>query len=259
MDNVDFRRAVAYALDPASVVQSVYTGTVQAANPTGLLPELSAFVNNNVVHKYGFYYSVSKARAYLAKSGYKGQQLQLIVPDGWTDLVDAATVMCQQLSKVGVHVVAHAVPLRGRDADVADGDYDMVINDSAGLGSTPWSYFDTVYQLPLGKVQVGQNTERFSAPPDWSLVQEAAATPLTATTALDGIYANLELDFLQQLPEIPLWYTGAWFQANTGHWDNYPASTSKDDNYTPVMWPGWLGSTTTVLALAQLDPGPKSR
>jgi peptide/nickel transport system substrate-binding protein len=259
MDNVDFRRAVAYALDPASVVATVYTGTVEAANPTGLLPELAPFVDKTVVRKYGFYFSPSLAQHYLVKSGYKGQQLVLTVPEGWTDLIDAAKVMCQQLGKVGIHVVARPVPIGGRNADVASGNYDMVINYGAGLSQTPWSYFDSVYQLPLAKVQAGGlNTERFSAPSDWSLVQEAAATPLTDTTALDGIYANLELDFLQDLPEIPLWYSGAWFQANTGHWDNYPTSTSHDDEYTPVMWPGWLGSTTTVYALAQLDPARKS-
>ena len=84
-------------------------------------------------------------------------------------------------------------------------------------------------------------------------MQEAAQTPLTDTTALQGIYANLELDFLEQLPEIPLWYSGAWFQANTKLWQGYPSSTSRDDHYTPVMWRGWLGSTTTVLALANLE------
>jgi peptide/nickel transport system substrate-binding protein len=259
MNDLDFRRAVAYALEPAAIVSSVYTGTVQVANPTGLLPELSSFINSNAVKKYGFFYSPSLSRRNLAESGYKGQLLQLIVPEGWTDLVDAAAAMAAQLGKEGIHVSVRQVPLKTRDADVASGNYQMVINVGATLGSTPWSYFDTVYQLPLAKDQSGgQNTERFSAPADWSLVQEAAATPLTDTTALDGIYANLEQDFLQQLPEIPLWYSGAWFQANTGYWANYPTSTSRDDDYTPVMWAGWLGATTTVLALAQLKPAPHS-
>jgi peptide/nickel transport system substrate-binding protein len=151
------------------------------------------------------------------------------------------------------------LPEAQRDADLARGDYELALNDAVGLGSTPWSYYDTVYQLPLAKVQPGpQNTERFSSTADWALVQEAAATPLTDTTALDGIYANLEQDFLQQLPEIPLWYGGAWFQASTSHWDNYPSATAAHDNYTPVMWAGWLGCATTVLALAQLTPAHKS-
>lgn len=255
MSNVDFRRAVAYAVDPAAIASGVYTGAVQVANPTGLLPELSAFVDKNVAHKYGFYYSPTLARHYLADSGYKGQQLQLMVPQGWSDLDDAAALLGQQLGKVGIKVSVHAVPLATRNTDVANGDYDMVINFDPGVASTPWEYFNAIYQLPLGPEQrQGANTERFSAPADWALVQEAAGTPLTDTTALDGIYANLELDFLQQLPEIPLWYAGAWFEASTAHWQDYPSNMSGKDQYTPVMWAGWLGSTTTVLALAQLEP-----
>ncbi|HTW05998.1 MAG TPA: hypothetical protein VME46_00705, partial [Acidimicrobiales bacterium] len=179
---------------------------------------------------------------------------------GWPDLIDAANAMKGELAEVGIHLVVSEVPLSARNKDVAAGNYDMVINDVAALSSTPWNYFDAVYQLPLKKLQAGpQNTERFSSTAAWALVQEAGATPLTDTAALDGIYNNLEQDFLQQLPEIPLWYSGAWFQASTSHWVNYPSSTDARDNYTPVMWPGWLGSTTTVLALAQLVPKPKSR
>jgi peptide/nickel transport system substrate-binding protein len=255
MNDVDFRRAVAYALDPAAIVSGVYTGTVETASPTGLLPELASFVDKNVVERYGFHYSPSLARRYLGKSGYKAQQLQLTVPAGWTDLVNAAGLICRQLAAVGIHVSTNIVPLRTRNADIADGRYDMVINDSSGLGSSPWTYFDDIYQLPLTATQGdGANTERDSAPADWALVQEAAATPLTDVTALNGIYANLELDFLQQLPEVPMWYTGAWFQANTQRWQNYPSSTDRRDQYTPVMWPGWLGSTTTIFALAELEP-----
>jgi len=255
MDSLDFRLAVAHAVNSSAIVSDVYTGTVLRANPTGLLPELSSYIDASVVKKHGFTYSPAEAKEYLKKSGYSGQQLRLLIPVGRVDLFNAATLIGQQLGKVGVHIDVMAVPVAERDHDVADGNYDMAIVDSAGLGATPWSYFDSIYQLPLpAAIAGGDNTERYSSTADWGLVQEAAGTPLTDTTALQGIYANLELDFLEQLPEIPLWYSGAWFQANTKTWQNYPLSTSKDDRYTPVMWRGWLGATTTVLALADLKP-----
>ncbi|HUB71009.1 MAG TPA: ABC transporter substrate-binding protein [Acidimicrobiales bacterium] len=253
MDNPDFRLAAAYALDTKTIASTVYTGAVEPANPTGLLPELSSYIDTSAVHKYGFYYSLSLAKRYLAKSGYNGAQLKLLVPYGFPDLSSAATLITQQLGKVGIHVSVSSVPAAARANDVATGDYDMVINDPVGLGSTPWSYFDTVYQLPIGPDEAsGANSERFSSPSDWALVQEAGDTPLTDTAALDGIYANLEIDFLKELPEIPLWYNGAWFQGNTKLWQGYPSSTSSSDSYTPVMWRGWLGATTTVLALAAI-------
>ena len=41
---------------------------------------------------------------------------------------------------------------------------------------------------------------------------------MTDTAKLNSIYSQLEKDFLQQLPQIPLWYNGAWFQGNTQYW-----------------------------------------
>jgi peptide/nickel transport system substrate-binding protein len=253
MDNVDFRRAVAYALDLETIASGVYTGAVTVANPTGLLPGLGAYVDQKTVAKYGFFYSVSLAKKWLAKSGYRGQRLTLEVPSGWTDQVNAATTMCLQLAKVGVHVTLVEKPLGERDSDVADGGFDMVIDNGPAPSSTPWTYFDSVYRLPLQSRQpVGFNDERYSDPAAWALVQQAAATPPDAAKASARIYAELEAEFLQALPEIPLWYSGAWFQANTSYWQGYPSSTTPHDEYTPVMWPGWLGSMTTVYALAQL-------
>jgi peptide/nickel transport system substrate-binding protein len=255
MNNVGFRRAVAYALDPRTIISSVYTGAVTAADPTGLLPGLSAYVGKSEVDKYGFFYSLSTAKKALAKSGYRGQHLTLEVPSGRTDQVNAATMICQQLAKVGVHVSVLVKPLDERDADIVNGDYDMVIDNGPTISSTPWTYFDSVYQLPLHQRQSpGLNAERYSDPAAWALVQQAAATPPTAAKTSAKIYAELEADFLQALPEIPLWYSGAWFQANTSYWQGYPSSTSPGDETTPVMWTGWLGSMTTVYALAQLKP-----
>jgi peptide/nickel transport system substrate-binding protein len=255
MDNVNFRRAVAYALDRAAIVSGAYAGVVKVADPTGLLPELGQFIDGRLVRKHGFYHSQSLAKRYLAKSGYRGQHLILEVPEGWSDLDSAASIICQQLSRVGVHVVVRPVIASVHSADIVDGDYDMAINIAAGPSSTPWAYFDKVYQLPVGTTQgSGVNTERFSSAADWGLVQQAAATPTSDARALDGVYDRLEADFLRDLPEVPLWYSGAWFQANTTRWEGYPTSTDPKDQFTPVMWAGWLGSTTTVYALAALRP-----
>ncbi len=100
----------------------------------------------------------------------------------------------------------------------------------------------------------GINAERFSDPAAWALVRQASTTPITDMTLLRSIYAVIEADFLQELPVVPLWYSGAWFEASTAYWKNYPVSTSRQDQYTPMMGSGWLGSTTTVYALADLKP-----
>ena len=60
------------------------------------------------------------------------------------------------------------------------GNYDLALDNNAALASTPWSYFQRVYQLPIAKQQTAQlNWERFNSPKDWSLVQQAGTTPLS--------------------------------------------------------------------------------
>jgi peptide/nickel transport system substrate-binding protein len=256
MNNVNFRKALAYAINPAQIVSAVYGGIVKAASPTGLLPTLNSYIDQSAVSQYGFSYNPGLAKQYLAKSGYTGQTLTLEVPDGWTDWMAAIQVITSDLQAVGIHVSPTYPQYTARQNDLITGNYDLAIDNNAQLDSTPWSYFQRVYQLPIVAQQTSQlNWERFSSPKDWSLVQEAGATPLTDTAKLDSIYSQLESDFLQQLPEIPLWYNGAWFQGNNQYWTNYAANGTGNE-WTPVMWRNYLGAMTSVYALANLKPAP---
>jgi len=258
MNNVNFRKALAYALDPTVIAQTVYGGIAKAANPTGLLPTLSSYVDQSVVSKDAPTYNPTLAKSYLAKSGYKGQTITLQVPDGWSDWMDATTVIKSELDAIGINLQLIYPQANARLANVTNGTYDLQLDNNAGLDSTPWSYYQRVYQLPIAKAQTSQlNWERYSSPADWSLVQQAASVPLTDTAKLDSLYGQLETDFFQQEPVIPLWYNGAWFQGNTQFWSDYPASSGTDENM-PVMWGGYIGAMTTVYALADLRPTPKA-
>jgi len=254
MNNVNFRKALAYGINPAQIVSAVYGGIVKAANPTGLLPTLNSFINPSVVSQYGFSYNPGLARQYLAKSGYTGQTLTLEVPDGWTDWMAAIKVISDDLAAVGIHVTPIFPQYSARQTDLISGNYDLAIDNDAALDASPWSYFQRVYQLPIVAQQTSElNWERFSSPKDWALVQQAGTTPLSDTAKLDSIYSQLETDFLQQLPEIPLWYNGAWFQGINKYWTNFAANGTSNE-YTPVMWRGYLGAMTSIYALANLKP-----
>jgi peptide/nickel transport system substrate-binding protein len=253
MSNVNFRRAVAAAINPQSIVTGVYTGIVKAANPVGLLPNLSSYVSSSVVKKYGFSYNPVLAKKYLRESGYHGQTITIEVPSGWTDWMAAQDKIASALQAIGIHVDAETPTASDRTSDMEDGTYDMMIDNNATPDSTPWTYFDRVYQWPVPKVDGAQlNVERYRDLATWGLVQKAATIPVSNTGALDKIYARIETNFLKALPEVPLWYNGAWFQGNDTYWKGYPSSTNPADRNTPVMWIGWLGNMTTVLALAQL-------
>jgi peptide/nickel transport system substrate-binding protein len=258
MNNVDFRRALAYALNPSAIAQAVYGGIATPATPTGLLPTLQSagYVDSSVASQYGATYNPSQAKTLLARSGYNGRTLTLEAPQGWSDWNTAQQVIQQELAAVGIKVQITEPSLNQRIADLTNGSYDLALDNNAGLDSSPWSYFQRVYQLPIQKAQSSQeNWERFSSPADWNLVQQAAATAPSDTAKLNQAYSSLEKDFLQQQPEIPLWYNGVWFQGNTQYWSHYPSSTGSDQ-YMPAMWNNYIGAMTTVLALAQLTPTP---
>jgi peptide/nickel transport system substrate-binding protein len=257
MNNVNFRKALAAALNPQAIAQAVYGGIAAPSTPTGLLPTLKSFVDQSVVSQNATTYDPAKAKSLLAQSGYNGRTLTLEAPQGWSDWNSAQQVIAQELNAVGIKVQITMPSANQRTADLTNGNYDLALDNNAGLDSNPWSYFQRVYQLPIQKEQSAQqNWERFSSPSDWALVQQAGSTPPSDTAKLNQIYSTLEKDFLQQQPEIPLWYNGIWFQGNTQYWQNFPSSTGSDQNI-PAMWAGYIGAMTTVPALAQLTPTPQ--
>jgi peptide/nickel transport system substrate-binding protein len=259
MNNVNFRKALAAALNPSAIAQAVYGGIASPASPTGLLPTLNSFIDQSVVSQNATTYDPAKAKQLLAASGYNGRTLTLEAPQGWSDWNSAQTVIAQELGAVGIKIQVTEPSANQRTADLTNGSYDLALDNNAGLDSSPWSYFQRVYQLPISKEQSAQlNWERFSSPSDWTLVQQAASVAPSDTTQLDQIYSTLEKDFLQQQPEVPLWYNGIWFQGNTQYWSNFPSSTSSNDQNIPAMWSGYIGAMTTVPALAQLTPVKQS-
>ena len=258
MNGADFRRALAWALGPTTIAGQIYPGPAPVVSPTGLPPVFKSYVDRDVVTKFGFKYDPARAKSYLKHSGYKGQVLTLTVPAGLNDLEAAAGVIARQLLVVGINVKVSYTSYSIWEEDLATGQFELTIAGQTALDATPWGYFDRVYALPTKATTdeqvAGLNPERFSDPAAWALVKQAGATPLSETATLKRAYAQIEKDFLQDLPVVPVWYGLAWAQGNTTHWVGYPSSTDKNDQNTPVMWTGWLGATTTILALAQLRP-----
>jgi peptide/nickel transport system substrate-binding protein len=256
MNGIDFRRSLAWALSPPAIADQIYPGPAPKVSPTGLPTLFKSYIDEDVVTKYGFKYDPGLAKSYLKLSGYKGQVLNLTVPAGLDDLKAAAGVIARQLLVVGIKVKVSYASYSNWEEDLATGQYELTIAGQAALDATPWGYFDRVYALPIGGTAdeqvAGLNPERFSDPAAWALVKRAGTIPPAETATLKRVYSQLEKAFLQDLPVVPVWYGLAWAQGNITHWGGYPSSADKNDQNTPVMWTGWLGATTTVLALAKL-------
>ena len=107
MDDPAFRKALAFAIDVPSIVNVAYANLVKASSPTGLLPTLSDYDDQDVLARLGYAFDTAKAKQMLAAAGYvdtdgdgfveapDGSKIELDVtcPNGWTDWIDRKSVV----------------------------------------------------------------------------------------------------------------------------------------------------------------------
>jgi peptide/nickel transport system substrate-binding protein len=253
-----FRRALAASVNIGQIVSQDYGNLVLAANPTGLLPTWSKYVDQAAVKANGFKYSTSEAVKLLTNAGYKKDSsgmflnkdgskidLQLSVPQGWSDWETARDMIVSSAKAAGIRVTAKVKDFNTWQSDRNTGAFDLVVDNHYQISDNPYTYWKGIYNLPILTTGTGQtnfNFERYSNPTAWSLVQKLDKTPLTNTAAIKEINSKLQTTLMKDLPIIPLWYNGQWAQFTSKYWTNWPgAGTSRQ--YTPVMWGGYLQMT----------------
>ena len=131
-------------------MSGVYTGIVQAANPVGLLPNLDSFLNQSSSCSTVSLQPVRRPSRTSRLPGYQGQKLTFEVPDGWTDWMAAIQIISQELEPRRYQGQPH-LPV-GQCPHFGPGQRHLRHGDKQQrrAGSDPWSYFDHVYQLPIG-------------------------------------------------------------------------------------------------------------
>ena len=247
-----FRRALAESINVSQIVNNVYGQIVQAANPTGLLPNWNQFVDKSVVAKYGYTYNPTDAKKILTAAGYKmGSDgyfrnkdgspinLSLIVPSGWTDWMAAIQSIAQSAKKGGIRITPSFPSYNDRTNKVQTGKFDLAIANDAQIANTPWAYYNWMFRQPILATQVAGNDGRYKNATIWSLVQQLDATSISNVAGMRKIMSQIQTIQLQDLPIIPLWYNGAWSQANNNVWTNWPSSAAGSPKYMPVTWDGY--------------------
>lgn len=119
LNDPTFRRALAMSIDINKIVTDDYGHLVLPANPTGLLPTWSKYVDKTAVKQYGFKYNPAAAKALLLKAGYKldssgmfmnkdGSKidLELSVPQGWSDWEAARDMIVASAKQAGIRIYA---------------------------------------------------------------------------------------------------------------------------------------------------------
>ncbi|MCL2595891.1 MAG: ABC transporter substrate-binding protein, partial [Promicromonosporaceae bacterium] len=260
MSDVNFRRALAYSINVDLIVASAFGDLVQSASPTGLFPVFDTFVNRDLVAQYGFTYDVERAREILTEAGYveadngyfafpdgSTMEVELIVPAGWTDWMDAAQLIQESASEAGIFINVNHPDAGNLDDRRTIGDFDLVINNWSQVSNTPWTWWGYVFSYPLGE-SMWANFGRFPAAEAWTHVQ-ALGRSTQGTPAFNEHSDALQTIMLQELPMIPMWYNGLWAQWTEGVWTGWPSGGQGAG--WPSTWHGYwqLGMIDVLAAL----------
>ena len=268
LNDPQFRRALAYSINMNQILDKAYQGLVDKASPTGLLPIWSKWVDKKVVAKYGFSYSLARAKSTLAAAGYKdsdgdgyvenkdGSDISLTIrcPNGWSDWMIAIQVVAESAKAAGIKITPGYPDYGTLVDDRGHARYDLVLANDRQYSNTPWTYYQYIFQLPILDNQTTVNYERFPSTKAWNLTQLLDKTPTSNAKAYQAVMSKLQTVFLQNLPAIPLWYNGMWAMFNTTHWTNWPSATG--NRATPTAWNNYW-QMTSIDMLTNLKPAKK--
>lgn len=263
MDDPAFRKALAYAINVDDIVNVAYAQLVKAASPTGLLPSLSKFDDQDVIAELGWTYDPAQTVAILEDAGYTKDtdgfyqapngsaiELQVTCPFGWTDWMAAIDIIATSAQEAGINIKT-ATPDQGAwNTALESGTFDMTLNNRAGVSNTPWTLYNLLFRHPIQEQMQNGNFGRYDDQEIFDLVDELAKTPITDEEGMKAACSAIQEKMLTDVPMIPLWYNGLWAQYSDAVWTNWPSEDSPD-NRLPTTWSGYwqMGGLQTLLDL----------
>jgi len=192
------RRAIAHALDVEAIAKATTFGTAQPAN-SFFPPSLQYYAD---VPTLG--YSMSAAKAELAKSGYpKGFSTQLLIDSGNTTWVEAAQIIQQQLAPLNIKVSVRGLDNAAYTAAFEAFNYQMMINGATNDISDP----DEMASFQVDVQNGGSHSfwTYYDNPAAISLVRQAESELSGSKRA--SLYRQIQAIVAQDAPYVPLDYT----------------------------------------------------
>jgi len=269
MDDADFRRALAYAINVDDIVNVAYANLVKAASPTGLLPTLEDYVDQDVVDELGWTYDPAEARAILVAAGYTegadgffdapdGSDIALEVtcPFGWTDWMEAINVIAASAQDAGINVEAVTPDYGAWNDALQGGTFDMTLNNWASMSNTPWTLYNLLFRHPIQEQMQSGNFGRYDDQEMFDLVDELARVQMSDQDGIEAATSAIQEKMLTEVPMIPLWYNGLWAQFSDTVWTNWPTEDSSSPTL-PTTWSGYwqLGGLQTLINLENVPAG----
>ncbi len=267
MDDAAFRKAIAYAINVGDIVNVAYANLVKAASPTGLLPSLSKYDDEDVVANLGWTYDPAEAAAILADAGYidldgdglveapDGSKIALEVtcPFGWTDWMEAISVISDSCKAAGINVEDVTPDYGAWNTALQTGTFDMTLNNWAAMSNTPWTLYNLLFRHPIQDQMQSGNFGRYDNQTVFDLVDQLAEVQSSDVAGMKAVCSQIQTIMMTEVPMIPLWYNGLWAQYSDAVWTNWPVDGSNTPSRLPTTWSGYwqLGG---LMTLCQLEP-----
>ncbi len=270
LNDAKFRKALAYAIDTPSIVNTAYANLVKAASPTGLLPTLGkTFDDAATVAELGWTYDPEKAKSLLAEAGYKdvdndgfveapdGSKIELKVtcPNGWTDWMAAISIIATSAQAAGINIQAATPDYGAWNTELQSGTFDMTLNNWANMSNTPWTLYNLLFNHPIREQMQSGNFGLYDNQEIFDLVDALAKIPTSDIAGMQAACAKIQKIMLTDVPMIPLWYNGLWAQFSTANWTGWPTESTTNQTL-PTTWSGYwqLGGLQTLINLQPVNP-----
>lgn len=237
-NDIAFRRAISLVMDRTAMVDIAGFGyPVVNLHASGLPPRFGSWRNTDAEKAQDEWmgYDVGKANKLLDDAGYKkgadgfrvtpkGEPIafSIMVPNGWTDWIDAVQIAAEGLRKVGINVSVTTPEYEQWGKQIVEGNFDTLINSRAD-GPTPFrGYYQSLSTAFGGRITGAPS--RYSNPE----LDKAFADYKKATTIEErkAIFNQIQLVVANNFPVVPLFNGPTWYQFSTKRFTGW---VSKED------------------------------
>jgi peptide/nickel transport system substrate-binding protein len=223
----------------------------------------SAWANASTIEKYQKYtqFNIANAKAELANAGYqdldgdgfvetpKGDKIEfdIVVPNGWTDWVNVATLSLETLRQVGINA-----NLKNPDATVwtssqLQATYEVVLGATV-RESNPYNYYELMLHSKYMDIPGNRfSAHRFADVKLDSILDEYPAATDDETRA--DIISRAQERVAAKMPVIPLFNNPMWYEYSTKNFNGFWNGENQKGN--PIVF---AYNPERLIMLLDLDP-----
>ncbi|KQX43064.1 peptide ABC transporter substrate-binding protein [Devosia sp. Root436] len=260
--DVNFRRALSMLVDRQTIIDIAGYGYPLINDDPSMLGELyKSFANPEVATQYGQYgkFDLEAGVAALDAAGYVDADgdgfrdnpdgtpiaIDIEVPNGWTDWIDAVQITMESLTEAGINVKMSTPEAAVWTSDLIEGKYSMTLNALASAADPYFPYRRSFNPDDFGKSRFTaphwENAEVMDLLDQYSQIKDPAEQK--------AIMDKIQLIVAEAMPVIPVYNSPSFYEYNTTRFTGW--ADADDPKYSPVVS---NANPARLLQLLDLDP-----